>query len=569
MPKHTHESKLRLHSNFHSIQTADWIIMEHTILPGYTPSGTVCLKSDIELFSPAAPSVSPPVAEPDIVNPTTQGGRPFAGVHVEQSPINSQSRMRKITVIVTLAGISFLNTMGSGVLISALPRIADDVGLAEGYLLWPASVYALSAGCLLLIFGAIADVVGAKLVWVTGSFLYVIFTVAVGLSKTGVQIILFRTFLGMAVAMCLPTAFSLITNTFPEGKWRNIAFASNGMAQPVGYSVGLLLGGVFTDTIGWRWSYFVSAIINFTISMSAIWVLPSVYRPSDKSWNRRLIEDIDWVGAIVLSTALGILLYVLATTTSSYRRLSEVQNIVLLVISVVLLALFPLYMSYQVRRHKPAMIPNKLWRNASFTTTCIAVFFCWGSLNASQYFTSLYFQRVQSNSALQSSIRFLPQVIMGTGINILTGYLISRVQVRTLVVASAIITVIASPIMATIDVHTSYWRAAFWALLLSPVNPDVLFTVSNLVISNAYPADVQSLAGGVFNEVAQFGNSVGLAVTAAIAASTTEHSKSDPTDALLQGYRAAFWTIFAATAIVVVVTFFGLRKAGLVGKKDD
>ena len=97
----------------------------------------------------------------------------------------------------------------------------------------------------------------------------------------------------------------------------------------------------------------------------------------------------------------------------------------------------------------------------------------------------------------------------------------------------------------------------------------VLFTVPNLVISNAYPADIQSLAGGVFNEVAQFGNAVGLAVTAAIAASTTEHSKSDPTDALLRGYRAAFWTIFAATATVVIVTFFGLRKAGLVGKKDD
>ena len=61
---------------------------------------------------------------------------------------------------------------------------------------------------------------------------------------------------------------------------------------------------------------------------------------------------------------------------------------------------------------------------------------------------------------------------MGAGINILTGYLISRVRVQTLVVASAMVTLIASPIMATIDVHTSYWRAAFWALLLSPVNPD-------------------------------------------------------------------------------------------------
>ena len=95
----------------------------------------------------------------------------------------------------------------------------------------------------------------------------------------------------------------------------------------------------------------------------------------------------------------------------------------------------------------------------------------------------------------------------------------------------------------------------------------MLFTVSNLVISNAYPQDVQSLAGGVVNEVAQFGNSVGLAVTAAIAASVTDHSASG--DALLEGYHAAFWTIFAAAACVMVLTFFGLRKTGLVGTKED
>ena len=303
---------------------------------------------------------------------------------------SSLPKLKSVLIITNLAGISFLNTMGSGVLISALPRIADDIGLAPGYLLWPASIYALAAGCLLLIFGAIADVIGAKLVWVTGSFLYVIFTVAVGLSRTGVQIILFRVFLGAAISMCLPTAVSIITNTFSRGTWRNVAFASNGMAQPLGYAVGLVLGGVFTDTIGWRWSYYVSALVNFVISVSAIWVLPSVYHlSSEKSWSRRLIQDIDWAGACILSTAAGILLYVLATTTSSYHRLSQAQNIVLLVVSIVLLVLFPLLMDYKERRHRPALIPNKLWRNAAFTTTCVAVFLCWASLNSIQYFATL------------------------------------------------------------------------------------------------------------------------------------------------------------------------------------
>ncbi|KAL8706377.1 MAG: hypothetical protein Q9201_000585 [Fulgogasparrea decipioides] len=362
------------------------------------------------------------------------------------------SRLKSTLIIITLAGMSFLNTLGSGLLTTALPRIAQDIGLQENLLLWPASVYALAAGCLLLIFGAVADVVGAKLVWVTGSFLYVVFTLAVGLSQTGIQIILFRTLLGLAVSMCLPAAVSLTTNTFPRGQWRNMAFASIGMGQPVGYSVGLILGGVFTDTIGWRWGFYASAIINSLISVCAIWVLPP---------------------------------------------------------------------------------------------------------------------RVLSLSALQTSIRFLPMTIVGLSVNIVTGLLISRVQVRTLVVVSAIITCVASPLMATIHTDWSYWRAAFWAMLLSPVHPDVLFTVSNLIISNAYPGEEQSLAGGVFNQVSQIGNSVGLAVTAAIAASVTEHSTATGADALLKGYRAVFWTVFASMAVVVVVAFFGLKKGGLVGSKEE
>ncbi|KAL8895231.1 MAG: hypothetical protein Q9192_003764 [Flavoplaca navasiana] len=499
-------------------------------------------------------------AKPTATDPSSE--------HAAEKPFDL-SRLQSSIIIFNLAGMSFLNTLGSGILTIALPRISEDIGLAEHLLLWPASVYALAAGCLLLIFGAVADVIGAKLVWVTGSFLYVVFTMAVGLSQTGIQIIVFRTLLGVAVSMCLPTAVSLTTNTFGRGIWRNIAFASIGMGQPIGYSVGLILGGVFTDTIGWRWGFYISAILNVVISLCAIWALPSIKRNTAKPMLRQLTEDIDWIGAFILSIALGILLYVLAMTTSSYRRFSDVQNIVLFTVAMIMLIVFPMYMRYQVRKGKPAIIPNKLWRNVPFTTTCVAVFFCWAAFNAFQYFATLYFQRVLSITALQTSVRFLPMVVIGTSVNVVTGVLVSRVQVRTLVVVSAILTLPASLLMATIHTDWSYWRAAFWAMALSPVHPDVLFTVSNLIISNAYPGEEQSLAGGVFNQVSQIGNSVGLALTAAIAASITEHDDATGVDALLKGYRAVFWTIFASMGVVVVVTFFGLKKGGLVGSKGS
>ncbi|KAK6841449.1 hypothetical protein PG987_002309 [Apiospora arundinis] len=484
------------------------------------------------------------------------------------SPALQQMRVSKtkgVGVITTLAGINFLNTMGSGILIAALPRIAKDVGLPSGLMLWPAAVYALAAGCLLHVFGSFADILGPKRVWVVGSFLFVVFTIALGFSTTGIQVIMFRTCLGVAMAMCLPTSVSLITNTFPKGHWRNTAFAMSGMAQPLGYALGLVLGGIFTDTIGWRWAYFIMAMVNFVISVISVWSLPDIRHPSKKTWVNRLREDVDWIGVLILSVALALLMYVLAMITSDWRNIRKPAQIVLLVVSILLLTAFPLWMHRQVQIGKPALIPNRLWRKASFTSACLCVFFCWSSLNGIEYFTTLYFQEVQGLSALQSSIRYFSQIVMGTSVNIVLVYAISRVKVITLVVVSTCITLVSPALMATVGEHENYWLRPFWALFLCPVNP---WVSPIYFISDAFPAEIQSLAGGVFNEVAQFGNAVGLAVTAAIAASVTEHSHAEGKTATMDGYRAAFWTIFASTATVLIISIVGMRSVGTIGKTE-
>lgn len=173
-------------------------------------------------------------------------------------------------------------------------------------------------------------------------------------------------------------------------------------------------------------------------------------------------------------------------------------------------------------------------------------------------------------------------------INVLTAYLVSRVHVQKLAVISAIVTAAAPALMATMPIDSNYWFAPFWALVLSPINPDsqssnqnflsyctnqgavALFTVSNLVISDAFPPELQSLAGGVFSEIGQFGNSVGLAVIAVIARSVSEGSGATPHEAwLMVGFRAAFWTVFAGCVLIIPLSFFGLRNGGLVGKKSN
>ncbi|KAL2829864.1 major facilitator superfamily domain-containing protein [Aspergillus pseudoustus] len=482
--------------------------------------------------------------------------------------LTNPSRAQAITAVVALTGVSFLNTMGSGILTVALPKMATDLGLNHEILLWPAAVYALAAGCTLLIFGSIADVIGDKRVWITGSVLFAFFTLACGLAQTGNQLIAFRTLLGISVAMCLPCAVSLMTRTFPPGKYRNLGFASMGMGQPLGYSVGLILGGVFADSIGWRYGYYISAILNALLSVLAFWSLPRE-KPKTEPLLQGL-KRIDWVGAPIISVSLALLSFVLAQITGSYHSLGDTYIIVLLVIALVLLPVFVGWVEYQERNGRPALIPNSLWKNTVFSATCLIVFFAWAEFNALQYFTSLYFQEIQHNSALSSSLMFLPMVIVGVATNIFTGYMVDKVQVGILVFVSAVISTISPLLMALIKPEWGYWRGPFMAMALSPLHPDVLFTVSNLIITRAYPGQNQALAGAVFNSVSQVGNSVGLAVSAAIAASVTEHSgKTGNDEGTLVGYQAAYWLMFAAMVVVCGVSWFGLRSGGYVGKKSD
>lgn len=152
------------------------------------------------------------------------------------------------------------------------------------------------------------------------------FTLACGLSQSGTQLILFRAFAGLAISFCLPSAVSIITSTFKPGKRRNVAFAAMGGGQPIGFTLGLTLGGVFADTVGWRWGFHMAAILNTAVLIVAIWGLPKTAGEEEKITWKRLGSDIDWVGALLASAALAMLSYVLASVLHLLRNDSRKPN---------------------------------------------------------------------------------------------------------------------------------------------------------------------------------------------------------------------------------------------------
>lgn len=487
---------------------------------------------------------------------------------VSEQQDSTPSKTRSAAIIITISSISFLNTLGSGLLTVALPQIAKDLGLPRALLLWPAAIYGLTCGCTLLIAGAIADVVGRRFIFILGSIILSAFTLGCGLCQTYMQLIVFRGFQGVAIAFCLPSGVGIISNVFPPGQRRNIAFAALGGGQPVGYAVGLVLGGFFVESIGWRYGYYLGTICNGVITAVAVWSLnagESTLR-GKQVW-RRMKEEIDWVGAGIASTSLAMLFYVFAVLTAGTSKMKDTMNIIILSIALALLPAFIFWVGWQERKGKPAIIPNSLWKNAAFTCICLAVFLTWAAFNSFGYFASLFFQEAQLLSPIQTSIRFLPTVVCGAATNLVTGFLVKSIPASVLVTASTILTGLAYLLMAIADVHWSYWYAAFPAILLSPICSDVLYTTSMLIVTSVFPQKTQSLAGGVFNTISQIGNAVGLAVGGVIA-STVNRGKGD-IHSLVRGYHATFWAALAASLIVGVISLGGLRKAGKVGQKVD
>ena len=253
-------------------------------------------------------------------------------------------------------------------------------------------------------------------------------------------------------------------------------------------------------------------------------------------------------------------------------RIREPTTLGLLITAIALIPAFIFWVGRQERLGRPAIIPNSLWRNRIFSIICIGVFITWGTFNAVESYHTLFFQNVQKLSAIQTSIRFLPGPVAGALANLVMGLIAHRVRADWAVTVGLFCTTLGGLLMCIIQPEWSYWSCAFLSVFFNPIGADALFTVSNLVITSVFPARTQGLAGGVFNTVAQIGKSVGLATSAVIASSVTEHSgyieKESPA-ALMEGFRAAFWYLFALSCATGLLLGWGLMGIGRVGMKRE
>ncbi|KAH8745569.1 major facilitator superfamily domain-containing protein [Diaporthe sp. PMI_573] len=515
-----------------------------------------------------------------VVSCTTNAGSEQAPVTAE-SATSTPSRSRSAAIIFSITCITGISNLLAGLLTVCIPVIATDLGIESGLQLWPASAFALACGCTLLLCATAADLLGCRRVCLLGATLQAGSALGAGLSKTPTQLIALRAFAGVAASMCLPSAAGIVSSTFPHStrpRTRTAAFSAMGGGQAVGFGLGLALGGLFSGTVGWRWGFHATAILNVLVLVIALWSLPISVddaAPLGRDTAIRLRKELDWLGALIISTSLAFLSYVLAVVTDSdaSNHMRQPLNIVFLGTGVALMPVHVFWMHHQKLQGRPALIPNELWQSKPFTSVCITVFLVWGALNASEQLTALYLQDVREFSTLTSSLYFLPAPVCGILTNVAVAVFLPRLKASYAVPVGCLVSGLAPLLLAALCrvQGPSYWGAIFQAMAINPIGADLMYTIAMLVVTDAFPSKTQALAGGVFNMVAQIGKSVGIATTAIIAQQVSSPllKSVDAREALLRGYHAGWWYNCGLSLISVVVSLWGLRSVGRLGVKRD
>lgn len=370
--------------------------------------------------------------------------------------------MGQLTVVIAMASVS------TGLITTSIPRMAADLSIPPQTSFWPLSVYGLTSGACLLVAGVLADVVGSRRVFAVGNLLLSVFVLGCGLARTNVQLVMFRAMQGVAIALCLPSSVGILTRAIAPGRRRNVAFACTGLGQVLGYFAGLLFGGVFIDTVGWRVGWYALAAAAAAFFVAGLYLLPAD-DPAGPATLRALRAKVDWVGASIASASLALLAYALVQLSNSESSIRNPSIIAMLVISCALVPAFAAWMHIAERRNYPVLIPNSLWKQTSFVGVCLMVLLSYAVMQTMELFCTLFFQHVQGLDALQSSLRMVPAMVVATLLVLTTGLFIHKVSPIYLVLPSSFLCAGAPLLMALNNPEWPYWYAAFPAQLLQPV----------------------------------------------------------------------------------------------------
>src|SRR4051794_4337308 len=449
--------------------------------------------------------------------------------HASRVSPEATARARWAAVVIACVA-QFMVILDVSVVNVALPSIREALHFSGAGLQWVVNAYAIAFAGFLLLGGRMADLLGRRRVFIGGLLLFSVASLVGGLAPSQGTLVAARAAQGLGGAIISPASLAIITTTFRDGSDRNKALGAWGAMGGAGGAFGVLLGGVLTDALNWRWILF----INVPIGLAAVLLTPRYVEEGRAAGGARRF---DVAGA--LSVTLGLVAIVYAVVRTEVNGWGSEQTIGVLLVGVLLIALF---LAIEGRFATRPLMPLRIFRSRALSGANGVVFLLGAGMFGMWFFVSLYLQQVLGYSPLKAGLAFLPMtlaIIVGSTVS---SRLTSRRGAKPLLVIGMTLQAIGLLLFTGISAHGSYLEDVLAPSLFVAAGIGMAFVpVTIAAVAGVQPGEA-GLASGLVNTSRQMGGALGLAIlaTAATARTSSLASHEGVHAALTGGFQHAF-----------------------------
>ena len=450
--------------------------------------------------------------------------------------------MRGRAIVAVACAAEFLVVLDASVVNVALPAIRDGLGFSSLGLHWVVNAYALVFAGFLLLGGRLADVWGARRVFVVGLAVFVGASAVGGAAPNAGVLVGARALQALGAAALAPASLTVLTMTFPEGPRRTKALALWTAVASAGGAAGSLIGGVLTAWLTWRATLFVNVPIGILAGIVAARVLVDTHRGS------RIRLDVP--GAVAVTCAVAALAY----GVSSGPVLGWVAAPVLAGFAVagIGLAAFGLI---ETRWAASPLLPLRLLRVPAVGIGNVAMLLAGGCLMPVWFMLSLVMQQGLGLSPFLTGVGFLPHTLTTVAVGArVAPWLLERFTPRSVVVAGCLIGAAGFAWQATLNEADTYVSGLLGPAIVLSVGGGLLNTPLTALVTSGAVSQDSGAASGLMNTTKQVGGALGLAVALAVASAAAGGRFDAGVSELMDGAAAAFLAMCGLLVVVAAVT---------------
>jgi EmrB/QacA subfamily drug resistance transporter len=436
--------------------------------------------------------------------------------------------------------------MDTSIIGVALPEMQRDLGFSQGDLQWVFNAYVIAFGGLLLLGGRLADLLGARKVFVSGWVVMIVGSVIAAAAGTAWVEVVGRAVQGVGGALIAPASMTLLMMLFGHNpKELGKAMAIYGAAAPAGGTAGVFLGGVFTEWMSWPWVFIIYIPIGLA-TLLATGLLPTVA-------SRR--GSVDVLGATAVTS--GLALAVFAVVRAPELGWGATETVLELVGAALLLGLF---FVTQKKLRQPLM-PLGVWRTPGLGPSNLAMSLLGAAWIPMWYFLNLYLQQVLGYGAFASGAALLPMtVLLMVFMTAITARLLGRFGPKPLIVGGLLALAAGLVWLSVAEPSGTFMVDVLPASLVAALGMSLAYIPAMMAAISGVPPEQAGLASGIVNTTYNVGSALGLAALTAVATSQGAAEVGD-LPALTDGFSSGFTGAAAIAAAGALLTFVFMRSA--------